>query len=33
MLRGSETFEADDAQVPEKNGVVADGGNRVGSGD
>jgi LasA protease len=27
MTRGSETHEADDAQVPDKNGVVADGGN------
>ena len=26
MTRGSETREADDAQVPDKNGVVADGG-------
>ena len=26
MVRGSDTFEANDAQVPEKNGVVADGG-------
>lgn len=26
MVRGSQTYEADDAQVPEKNGVIADAG-------